>query len=51
MTTKDFIEKIPKEFKEKYDISNIRYVNSKEKIEIICSKHGKLLKEILNSKN
>jgi len=35
-----FIEKINKLFPDKYDTSKITYNGSKEKIEVICKKHG-----------
>jgi hypothetical protein len=39
-TTEEFIEKLKKIHKNKYDYSLTKYLNSKSDIEIICNKHG-----------
>lgn len=39
-TTNDFIEKARKVHNDKYDYSKTEYVNNKEKVCIICPKHG-----------
>lgn len=40
VTTEEFIEKARKIHGDKYDYSKVNYVNSHEKICVICSKHG-----------
>jgi len=40
LTTKDFIEKANKTHNFKYDYSNVNYINSQTKVEIICPEHG-----------
>tara|TARA_B110000240_G_scaffold172449_1_gene197509 strand:- start:518 stop:2113 length:1596 start_codon:yes stop_codon:yes gene_type:complete len=40
ITTKSFIEKADKIHNKKYDYSNLNYVNSFTKLEIICPEHG-----------
>lgn len=40
LTVEEFIEKAKKIHGEKYDYSKVKYVNSKTKVCIICSKHG-----------
>ena len=37
---KDFIEKAKKIHGDKYDYSLVKYINNKENIKIVCSKHG-----------
>lgn len=39
-TTKEFIENAKKVHGDKYDYSNVNYINSKIKVNIICHKHG-----------
>ena len=41
--TEEFIEKAKEIHGDKYDYSKVEYVNSKEKIIIICKKHGEFL--------
>ena len=40
LTTEEFIEKARKVHGDKYDYSNVEYINAKTKVEIICSIHG-----------
>ena len=42
-TTKEFIEKAIEKHGDKYDYSNVDYINAKTKVEIICKIHGKFL--------
>ena len=39
-TTEEFVMKARSKYGDLYDYSNVRYVNSKEKVCIICPKHG-----------
>lgn len=39
-TNSEFIIKAEKIYNNKYDYSKVEYVNNKEKVDIICSKHG-----------
>ena len=43
ITTEEFIEKAKNVHGDKYDYSKVRYNNSKEKVIIICPKHGDFL--------
>lgn len=43
MNTSDFIEKARKIHGDKYDYSNVNYINSAIKVKIICPKHGAFL--------
>ena len=43
--TEEFIEKSTKKHGDKYDYSRVEYKNCKEKIIIICKKHGEYLQE------
>ena len=40
LTTEEFIKKAREVHGDKYDYSKVEYVNSKEKVTIICPKHG-----------
>jgi hypothetical protein len=40
ITTSDFLKKVKNIHGDKYDYSNVRYITSHNKIEIICPKHG-----------
>lgn len=40
LTTQEFIEKATQVHGDKYDYSKVEYINSKEKVCIICPKHG-----------
>ena len=40
MTTEDFIEKAKKVHGDKYDYSQVKYINTSTKVCIICPKHG-----------
>jgi predicted nucleic-acid-binding Zn-ribbon protein len=42
-STQDFIDSIRKVHGEKYDYSEVSYINSQSKIKIICPKHGPFL--------
>lgn len=39
-TTETFIEEARKIHRDKYDYSQVKYVNSRTKVKIICPKHG-----------
>lgn len=41
----DFIGKANKIHNNKYDYSNVNYINSRTKVEIICTKHGSFLQK------
>jgi len=43
ITTEDFIEKSIKIHGEKYNYSKVEYINNREKIKIICKKHGEFM--------
>ena len=51
LTTKEFIKKAKKIHGDKYDYSNVNYINSRKKVEIICSKHGKFQQKANNHLN
>lgn len=40
LTTKEFIERANVRHNDKYDYSEVEYINSHIKIKIICSKHS-----------
>ena len=40
LTTQEFAEKAKKVHKDRYDYSKVNYVNSKQKVCIVCPKHG-----------
>ena len=42
LTTEEFIKKAREVHGDKYDYSKVEYVNSKEKVTIICPEHGEL---------
>jgi len=48
LTTEEFIEKAISVHGDVYDYSSVEYVHSKEKIEIICNKHGAYTQEPAN---
>ena len=43
LSHEDFFSRIPDSFKEKYDYSETRYINSDIKIKVICNTHGEFL--------
>lgn len=43
LTTEEFIKKAREVHGDKYDYSKVEYVNSKEKVTIICPEHGEFL--------
>lgn len=45
LTTGEFIEKARKVHGDKYDYSNVEYVNSNTKVRIICTQHGEFLQK------
>ena len=51
MDTKEFIDKAKKIHGEKYDYSKVVYINPKEKVCIICPKHGEFLQKPYNHLN
>lgn len=44
-TTKTFIEKARKVHGDKYDYSKVKFTRNKDKVTIICSKHGEFVQE------
>jgi len=46
LNTEEFIKKSIEEHGDKYDYSNVKYVNSKTKIKIICRKHGEFYQRV-----
>lgn len=40
LTTEEYLNKIPKKHRDKFDYSKLNYIDSSKKIEIICPKHG-----------
>ena len=40
LTTKDFITRANKIHKNKYNYTNVKYINAKKKVNIICPEHG-----------
>ena len=45
LTTEEFINKAKKVHGEKYDYSEVKYINSKTKIKIVCTVHGSFLQQ------
>lgn len=48
LTTEEFIKKAVEIHGDKYDYSNVHYVNAKTKVKIICTIHGEFLQEPSN---
>ncbi len=48
LTTEEFIAKAREVHGDKYDYSNVNYVNTKTKVEIICPEHGSFWQSPLN---
>lgn len=48
LTTEDFIEKSKKIHKNIYDYSSVNYINSRNKVKIICKKHGEFTQRAAN---
>jgi len=44
LTTEEFIERAKKIHGDKYDYSEVNYINAKIKVEIICKIHGHFFK-------
>lgn len=51
LTTEEFIEKAKEVHGDQYDYSLTEYVNNKQKVKIICSKHGVFEQAPFNHKN
>ena len=39
-TTKDFIQRVTRIHRDRYDYSEVKYINNKTKVKIICAQHG-----------
>ena len=48
MTKEDFIESAKKIHGDRYDYSKVIYINAKQKVEIICPKHGPFFQQASN---
>ena len=43
LTTEEFIKRAREVHGDKYDYSKVMYKNSKDKVSIVCNKHGEFL--------
>ena len=48
MTTTDFVEKAKLKHGDKYDYSEVNYINSRSKVRIVCKEHGVFIQQAAN---